>query len=374
MTGDPLRDRPRSGFRHVAVVGTGLIGGSFALASQALDGVDEVVTHDRDPASRARARELGVGTRVADSVAEAVAGADLVLLGVPAGELLEVAAAVGPHLADHALVTDVASVKGHAVTAVEERLAGHGAFVGGHPMAGSENSGVEAADPTLFQGATWLLTPTPATRDGDFALLAGHVVALGARVLAVSPEEHDRLVAVASHLPQILASVLMDYAAQLDGAPLRVAAGGFRDVTRVAASDPDLWVGILEDNRDAVLDALDGFVGRLGNLREAVEQRQWEGVHGLLANARSARRALPRRGLVATSVDVVVPIPDRPGSLALVTATMADAGINVEDVSMRHATDGERGSLILAVDGIEAAHRAQEALAAQGLRSHVERR
>ncbi len=374
MTVAPGRDRPTSSFRRVAVIGTGLIGGSFALATQALDRVDEVVVHDNDPDSRARARVLGVGTRVADTIEDAVRGADLVVLAVPPHQLVAVASQVAPHLEVHALVTDVASVKSPLVAQVEAALHGHGAFIGGHPMAGSENSGVAAADPTLFQGATWLLTPTAATNDGDFSLLAGHVVAMGARILAVSPDEHDRLVAVASHLPQILASVLMDYAAALDGAPLRVAAGGFRDVTRVAASDPNLWVPILTDNRQSVLAALDGFVERLASLRAAVDEQAWDAVHVLLDNARTARRALPRRGLVAASVDVVVPIPDRPGALAEVTATMAEASINVEDVAMRHASDGARGSLILAVDGLDVAHRAQEALAGRGLRSHIERR
>lgn len=361
-------------FGRIAVVGCGLIGGSFARASQILDGVGEVVIWDVDPATRDLAGRDGVGTRVANDIGDAVAGADLIVLGVPATVLAEVAAQVAPHLSETALVTDVASVKTGAVAAIEQQLAGRGSYIGGHPMAGSENSGIAASDATLFQGATWLLTPTARTEDASFARLAGHVVELGARVLAVSPDEHDRLVAVASHLPQMVASVLMDYAAAFDGAPLRVAAGGFRDVTRVAASDPELWVGILSENRTAVLEALDGFVGRLASLRTSLDQQQWDGVRDLFRAARTARRALPSRGLTAALVDLVVPIPDRPGSLALVLSTMADAAINVEDVSMRHATDGQRGSLILAVDGLDVAHLGQEALAARGVVSHVERR
>lgn len=361
-------------FERIAVVGCGLIGGSFARASMEVDGVVEVAVWDLDPEARNLAADRGVGTRVGMDVADTVAGAELVLLGVPPADLAAVAEKVAPHLADGTIVTDVASVKTGAVAAVEAKLDGHGLFIGGHPMAGSENSGVLAADATLFQGAAWLLTPTPRTDDASFARLAAHLVDLGARILAVAPEEHDRLVAVASHLPQVLASVLMDFAADMDGAPLRVAAGGFRDVTRVAASDPDLWVDILSENRQAVLDALDGFVDRLGNLRAAVDQQQWTGVRELFSSAREARRALPRRGLTAALVDLVVPIPDRPGSLAQVMGAMAEQAINVEDVSMRHATDGQRGSLILAVDGLEVAHRAQEALAGRGLPSHVERR
>lgn len=361
-------------FRTIAVIGTGLIGGSFARASQELDGVDEVAVWDRDPETCALAADRGVGTRVGTDLADAVRDAELVLLGVPPGDLAEVAGKIGPQLADGAIVTDVASVKAGAVAAVERALGERVSYIGGHPMAGSENSGVLASDPTLFQGATWLLTPTERTEDQAFARLAAHVVDLGARVLAVSPDEHDRLVAVASHLPQVLASVLMDYAAALEGAPLRVAAGGFRDVTRVAASDPELWVEILTDNREAVLDALDGFTDRLGGLRAAVDAADWEGVRGLFTSARTARRALPSRGLHAALVDLVVPIPDRPGALAAVMDVLAEASINVEDVSMRHASDGQRGSLILAVDGLEVAHLAQEALDRGGMPSHVERR
>jgi len=366
--------RPQTAFRQVAVIGCGLVGGSFAAATQRLEGVDDVVIHDVDPDTRAAAAELGVGTRVATTIAEAVSGADLVLLAVPVPVLAEVAGQLAGHLSPTAIVTDVGSVKSRSVVEVEHRLGPDVRFIGGHPMAGSEHSGIRAADATLFQGATWLLTPTVATHPTTFAQLAAHITALGARVLAVAPDEHDRLVAIASHLPQVLASVLMDYANLSDGAPLRVAAGGFRDVTRVAASDPDLWTGILSDNRDAVVATLDEFDGRLRHLRDAIALGEWAILREVLDGARQARRQLPRRGLVASNVDLIVPIPDRPGAIAVVTGTISDAGVNIEDVSMRHATEGDRGAMVLAVDGLAAAHRAQTALAAKGLPSHVEPR
>lgn len=245
-------------------------------------------------------------------------------------------------------------------------------------MAGSERSGIDASDGTLFQGATWLLTPTSTSDHQAFNDLARLLRMLGARVLAVEPGVHDRLVAVASHLPQALASVLMAFVADAadagDSAVLHIVAGGFRDVTRVAASDPNLWVEILSHNREAVLGAIDGFQARLGDLRDAVERGRWGEVGDLLGRARQARRSLPRKEIQGVLVDLVVPVPDQPGALARVTTALGEAGVNIEDLSMRHASEGRRGAMVVAVDGYDAAHRAQEVLAHRGIPSHVEPR
>lgn len=376
--------RVPSPFRKVTVVGAGLIGGSFALVSGATPGVEAVSLWDRDPEVRRRARAAGVGDAVPDRLEDALAGADLVVLAVPVPATAEAAAAVaevvGAH--DQPVLTDVGSVKARPVREVEAVLGQDGAslvrFVGGHPMAGSERSGIGAADGTIFQGATWLLTPTERSDPDAFDTLGTHLRAIGARVLAVDPELHDRLVAVASHLPQALASSLMAQAAGVattsGAAVLSVAAGGFRDVTRIAASDPDLWVGILSENRDAVLTALDGFGERLAALRTALEDRDPARLRDLLSDAQTARLALPGKEAVGDLVDLVVPMADRPGLLAGVTTALGEAGVNIEDLAMRHASEGTRGALVVAVDGHDAAVAAQQLLAARGFPSHLEPR
>lgn len=375
-------------FPVVAVVGCGLVGGSFALASRAVEGVERLVVTDRDPAVRQAAARRGIADAVVDTVEEAVAGADLVLVAVPVDAIAGVVRAVLRAAPVRAVVTDVGSVKSDPVREVQGRLRGRapeeagGAepegdprFLGGHPMAGSEQSGLDGADAALFVGATWVLTPTADSEPAVFNRLARHLRALGARVLAVDPETHDRIVATASHLPQVVASTLADEAeaaarATGDGV-LSVAAGGFRDVTRIAESDPDLWTGILAQNRDAVLGALRSFGARLEGIVAAVEDGDWEEVRDRLQRGRAARQRLPVKDRAAEPLELVVPIPDRPGMLAAVTTALGAAGINIEDLAIRHAPQDARGALVVTVAGRETAGRARDVLAAEGFNARL---
>lgn len=374
-----------SPFHHVTVVGCGLIGGSFALASRRLEEVERVVVTDRDPEVRAAARRRGAADEVVADIGPAVRDADLVLVAVPVAVIPEVARTVIESTHHDVVITDVGSVKTQSVREIEDYLEEYVNqgdpsihFLGGHPMCGSEEAGLAGADPALFQGATWILTPTPASDAEVFNALAAHIRALGARVLAIDPATHDRIVAVASHLPQILASTLADEAgaaarASGDGV-LAVTAGGFRDLTRIAASDPDLWTGILAHNRSAVADVLESFRRRLTDFHEAVREGDWSAVRHRLVQGREARRRLPTGEPVTDLVDVVVPIPDRPGMLAEVTTVLGTAGINIEDVAIRPAGEDVRGALVLAVAGRGTAARARDLLAERGFDGHLEAR
>jgi prephenate dehydrogenase len=365
------------GIARLTVVGAGLVGGSVAAAARTAGA--EVVLTDRDAEVRARAAAAGLADRVVDGLADAVADAQLVVVAVPATVAADVVVEVARHARADAVLTDVASLKGELVPAVERRLAGLGLgpqrFVGGHPMAGSERSGPEAADAHLFQGATWVLTPTPTTDAGALTRVSAVLRDLGARVLALEPDLHDQLVAVTSHLPQVAASALADVAAEttarLGEAVLAVAGGGFRDTTRIAASDPELWVGILGGNRDAVVDAIDALRSRLLVVRDALTTGDDGPVRDLLGRASTARRGLVRHDVATETVDLVVALDDRPGSLAAATKALGEAGINVTDLSMRHASAGDRGALLVRI-AVTVEARARTALAAVGLDSHVE--
>ncbi len=345
--------------RTVAIVGAGLVGGSVAAAAREA-GVPRVLLTDVDADVRTRAAALGLAHEVTDDLATAVRDADLVVAAVPAGVVADVLAAAAALAPATALLTDVASLKGRYTLDVESRLRSTGQdagrFVGGHPMAGSERSGPEAADPALFQGATWVLTPTPGTADATLQTLSGFLRRLGARVVALPPEQHDELVAIVSHLPQVVASTLAavaaDAADQAGAAVLSIAGGGFRDTTRIAASDPDLWLGILDGNRRAVLEAVDAFVERLAAVRTALDTGDRAGLHGWLARASASRRSLVPKSAGAPGfrpVDLVIALDDRPGQLARATVALGGAGVNVEDLAMRHATDGRRGALLVRV-------------------------
>jgi len=335
---------------RIAVVGTGLIGGSVGLAAAAAG--HEVVGFDADPEALVRAQERGAVGSCADGVTGAAAGADLAVVAVPVGAVAETVVAALD--AGAAVVTDVGSVKSAVVdTVVAERRAAAGRFVAGHPMAGSEQGGIEAARADLFIGATWVLTPTADCDDSAYACVRALVRDLGAEAVAVTPQEHDALVALVSHVPQLAASTLMDVAATHEAhhrALLQLAAGGFRDMTRIAASHPEIWLDILAANRDAVLAGLDAYTAALGAAREWIAAGDIDALAGLLARARSARRNLPvGTGSAADLVEIRVPVPDRAGVLAEVTTLAGRLGVNIADVEIAHSIEGRAGVLVLVV-------------------------
>lgn len=340
---------------RVAVVGTGLIGGSVGLALTAR-GFD-VVGFDRDESHLVRAKQLGAIGEIALTLADAVVGADLVVVAVPVGAVAE---AVVEALDEGAsVVTDVGSVKAPVVAQVErERPDASARFIGGHPMAGSEQEGVEGADPTLFVGSTWVLTPTANTDERAYTHVLRVVRDLGADVVTVTPAHHDALVALVSHVPQLAASTLMNVATADDDdrrVMLRLAAGGFRDMTRIAAGHPGIWPDILTTNRDAVLAALDTYVGALLHAREIVASGSREDLLSLLERARAARRNLPVGVSMATKLsELRVPVPDRPGVIAEVTTLAGRLGVNVHDVEIAHSLEGGRGVMVLVVAAIDA--------------------
>lgn len=244
-------------------------------------------------------------------------------------------------------------------------------------MAGSEREGLAAADGTLFQGAAYALTPTERSDPEALRALSSFLRLLGCRVLVIDPETHDRLVATVSHLPQVLASALVGSAgraAESDPGLLALAGTAFRDVARLAGSNPDLWVGILRENRGAVLDAIASFTEMLDELRGHVGAGEWEALRGVLDEARTVRERLPSKEVAVDLVDLVIPVADRPGSLAEVTTALGGAGINIEDLSMRHAEHEEVGALIVSLAAGPQAERAVEVLATRGYACHLEHR
>jgi prephenate dehydrogenase len=347
--------------RRVALVGTGLIGGSVGLAFRRAG--SRVVGYDRDPERAARARELGMIDVAAGDVEEATTDADLVVVAVPVGMVAD--AVVEALDAGAALVTDVGSVKAPVVSAVEAarpELARR--FVGGHPMAGSEQEGLDGATVDLFAGATWVLTPTPSTDAAAFAAVRAAVGELGADTIALAPDIHDALVAVVSHVPQLAASTLMNVAdagSDRHAVMLRLAAGGFRDMTRIASGHPGIWPDICVANRDAIVTALDEYLTALMQVRAFVSSGDRDALRTVLEDARRARRNVPT-GLPADEplVELRIPVLDRPGEIAEVTTIAARLGVNIVDFEIAHSLEGQRGTFVFVVplagvDAFEAA-------------------
>ncbi len=350
--------------RRAVVIGTGLIGGSIGLALRKQGW--HVTGRDLDVARAARALDQGALDAVGD---DPHAGITFVCTPVSS-----IAAEAHAALAGGGVVTDVGGVKGPIVAAVD-----HPMFVGGHPMAGSEQEGMDGADPCLFDGATWVLTPTVATDAEAYTLVRSVVTSLGADVVALAPERHDELVATVSHVPHLAAATLMALAADgptdqgpsgpLSGGPspmLRLAAGGFRDMTRIAAGHPGIWPDICAENRDAIVEALDRLVGALSTMRDLVVLGDRPGLLAALERARSARVNLPTRVAHDTElVEMRVPVPDRPGVLAEITTLLGELDVNIEDLEIAHSVEGERGVLVLVVQA-DAADDTRAALVSRG--------
>ena len=344
------------------IIGTGLIGGSVGMALRAQGW--HVTGTDADPDTAARAVALG-----ALDVEGEDREADLVVVATP----VHVAAGIisdilgSPSWNPAAVVTDVGSVKGPLLAAVDRPR-----FVGGHPMAGSEQVGIEGASAELFFGATWVLTPTPSTDPAAYAQVRTVLAGFGANVVALDPAEHDSLVAVVSHVPHLTAATLMALAADLGeehGALLQLAAGWFRDMTRLAAGQPSIWPGICDDNADAIVATLDLLIESLGTMRRRVAERDHDSLLEILQRAATARRAMSERVQRPEAlVEVRIPVEDRPGMFAEIAVLATELGINIFDVEIAHSVEGDRGVLVVVID-VSSAPIFTEALAAKGHRS-----
>ncbi len=260
---------------RLAVIGVGLIGGSLALALKEAGAVGEVVGIGRGQANLDKALELGVVDRVTRAPAEGVAGADLVFLATPVLSLAQVAAAVAPHLKEGAVLTDGGSVKGAVAEAVEPLLPKGVHFVPGHPIAGTEKSGAEAAFATLYRKRRCILTPTPRTDPAALELVRRVWETAGSEVVLMDVEKHDRVLAAISHLPHMVAYSLVNAVGSYDRYEeniLEYSAGGFRDFTRIASSDPDMWRDIALTNSEAVLEMMERFETFFAELKEDVRR------------------------------------------------------------------------------------------------------
>ena len=280
---------------HVAIIGLGLIGSSIARAvRKRLPGV-RLSAYDLDEAVRKRALTLQLADLVAHQPAHAVAGADLVILCVPVGSMKTAAQSVAEHLQPATLVSDVGSSKAAVAALLREALP-HARIIPAHPVAGTENSGPDSGFPELFMDRWCILTPDEDARAEDVERLSTFWGALGARVEVMEAAHHDRVLAVTSHLPHLIAFAMVETAADLERVTeneiIKYSGGGFRDFTRIAASDPSMWRDIFLTNKEAVLDMLQHFTTNLTHLQRAIEQEDSEALFSLFTRARAVRRRL----------------------------------------------------------------------------------
>jgi prephenate dehydrogenase len=354
----------------VALLGTGLIGGSLGLALRARRPDLHVVGFDADAEEARRAEAAGALAAVAHSPRDAAAEADLVMLACPVSAAFALLDELAPALRPGTLVTDVGSVKAPVVAHARRVLPEAVPFCGGHPMAGAERGGIAHADPLLFENAAWVLCP-PDPLDAEafrtaFAPLLEMVEAVGARPLLLDAETHDRAVAAVSHLPQLLSVALAPEAA--DGAARLLAAGGFRDMTRIASSPFPLWREILSQNRQPALEALARLGCRVERLHDALATGDWAALGRAFEEAREAREGVPARskGFLSPLAELTVRIEDRPGALLGVARALAEAGVDVRDIELLRVREGAEGAFRIGVSDEAEAERAAQVLRERG--------
>ena len=294
-------------FETIAIVGVGLIGSSIARAALRSGAAARIVICDRDPVALARAQSLGLGAAYTESVAEAAAGADLVVLCAPVGANAAIAQAMAPALKPGAVVSDVGSVKGAVVADVGPRLPPGVHFVPAHPVAGTEQSGPDAGFATLFQNRWCILTPPPGQDVEAVERVRAFWTAFGANVETMTPEHHDLVLAITSHLPHLIAYNTVGTAAELEDTlrseVIKFSAGGFRDFTRIAASDPTMWRDVFLYNRDAVLEMLGRFTEDLTALQRMIRRGDGQGLFDLFSRTRAIRRGIVEQGQETAAPD-----------------------------------------------------------------------
>lgn len=345
-------------FDSVAIIGLGVIGSSFAVAYHNAYPEAYVMGVDVSLEAIEKARERGWIDEgfLPDRAADALTGCSLVMIATPvsaAADYFRLIASCG----FDGVVTDVCSTKKIVSRQAQEILPHPEKYIPGHPMAGSEKSGIEGAREDMFQGAHWVLCPDETTSAEDYADLHEALSGIGARVVSLSRESHDEAVAIVSHVPHFAAASLVELAVRHAGdqeALFRLAAGGFKDSTRIAAGSPQLWCGIAFDNREAITEGLEELVGILSSYADALRAGDREAFTALLKRASDARRSLPAKWVPATEdlLEVRIPMTNHPGIVAEVTALASKAGCNIQSIDIDHVTSSSAVlSLILTDEG-----------------------
>ena len=354
-----MTDRdPHSGVHRLAVIGVGLMGGSLALAAQRGAGVIQIVGYDSDPTALAESLRMGVITEIAGSPAEAAAGADLAVVCTPVRsipELVEQCVDASPR---PRLVTDIGSTKSAIISSLSPLA--RSLFVGGHPICGAATAGVRYSRPDLFDGATYFLCTTGAALPELYALLQEFVSDLGARPVHIGAVPHDRIMAVISHLPHVLANVLMQQVGEYRVSGKRAlhwVGPSFKDLTRVAGANPPMWRDIFMENREALADSLRAVAAELQGLSESLDRGDEARVaKSIDVAAAYHEELLEYEDLVPdTLYKVVARIPDQPGVLSKVMTTLGEANINIEDLTLHHISRSAGGDLVLFIAGEDVA-------------------
>jgi len=361
-------------FNKVAILGTGLMGGSLGMALREKGLATEVIGYDEDRHSCEIAVEKGAIDNFAHSSQEAVERADLVILAVPVRLCCDIFWECLSSLKAGTVVSDLGSTKQFITTEVSPYLPSGVTFIGGHPMTGSDESGIGAADPTLLENAIYVLTPQPGDPQPVVDSLQKMVRGIGAQPLLLSPAEHDRVVALVSHLPHLAAIALVTTAANEGDEEMvkTLAAGGFRDTTRIAMGDPEVWQDIFVTNPKAIDQFLTSYQKELEELRLIINEGKESDLKERLRQAQSYRKNIPHRsrGIFPEIFDLVVLVKDTPGVIGKIATLLGERSLNIAEVEILHVREESGGSIRFGFREEKERDRAIDVLKQEGYRAH----
>lgn len=365
--------------KKITVIGLGLIGGSLALSLKNT-GEDFIITgYDIEGEAMNIAKYRNIIDVVAVDYKEAVTDADLIIIATPISKIIEVVEHIKDYLKKGAIITDVGSAKEKIVKRVSEILPEEVFFIGGHPMAGSENEGVLSATPELFRNTFYILTPTDTTITEPLVTLHSLFTKIGAKVISINPKEHDENVALISHLPHILSTNLVD---MIDDKQkkmknlFKLCAGGFRDMTRIAAANIKMWLDISLENKDELIKSIDDYIKYLIKFKSNLKKENSESIKKHYIKAQKARINLPKyiEKDISKLYELRIAIPDRAGVLSEITLAISSHGINIEDISIFHSTEFSDGGILkVLIQGEDASKITKEAIEKAGYEVSVKK-
>jgi prephenate dehydrogenase len=364
---------PEPVFKRIAIIGLGLIGGSLGLAIKRKQPGVHITGISSEPVLDDAMAAGAIDQSVPKSrLPEGVSEADLVIMCHPIEEIIQRLPEVSESVRAGALVTDAGSTKNRIVETAKSCFHQDRFFIGGHPMAGSESRGIQAADALLFQNAVYVLTPLEDTPDGLLQRLISLVESIGAKAVVLEPQLHDKIAAAVSHLPQLLAVTLVNLISKPEKSPLflSLAAGGFRDMTRIASSPYEIWEDILKTNTQAIKECIDEFRTDLGIIGDELTS---EILHAEFSHANTQRLSIPRdtKGFIRSHYDLLVRVEDKPGMIAAISRKLADSGINIKDIEVLKVREGDSGTIRLSFETLENRKQAQAELKEIGFESRM---
>lgn len=352
---------------QITIIGLGLIGGSFGLALNKKSTIPQVVGFDVNISSVRQAVSKGAVHWGTVNIKLAVEEADLIILAVPVGQIKKMVEIIIPYLKNDSIIFDVGSTKENLVKEISKILPSHIYFIGGHPMAGSERSGMSGANPYLFENAIYVITPNEDTDSGIINTVVELIESVGAKPKIMSPRIHDQAVAGVSHLPYIVAVSLVNTVKELSqslvDAPL-LAAGGFRDTTRIAGGDAVMWRDIALSNQENLINMINNFQNQLEITKEYLKHGDGEKLKEIFLKARENREEIPisYKGVLPQVYELLITIPDQPGMLSLITGSLGKEGVNISEIEVLRVREDQEGAIRLAFQRKEDLEKSMEIL------------